>query len=603
MMRLLLLTAVAALAALPSAAQVAEPLFVHRAATAAVSGSVPADGRAAIVRRAEVGLRIDRLFAAQGAAARVFLDTGEHAWTARFERLDTDAAGFRSWVGAIENIPDSHVVVTERDGFVSGLINAIGTTYQIRTDVPGSYVLEEVDITRLGDERDPVAIAGSGAPHLDAMDVAADDGSTIDVLMLYTPSARAQRGGTASIESLISQIISDTNTAFARSGMLPRVRLVATAREIAIVEAPACSPSTDVACGMSADLATLRTQAAPLRDELRADLVQLLVNSPDLSTCGVGYLLSPPGSSSFPAYSVADIACAAQYTPTHEMGHNMGAHHAPEDGAYGGWTDFARGFKDSVRQFRTVMAYGCESVSCGRILNLSNPTVGFNGGPTGTGTQDNSRSLNEAAFTVANFRQALPPPTITPPHAPTGLRSSVVGNAVTVAWDAVLSDGGIVQSSAASGYVLQVGSVPGAANLFNASTGSATSASGMAADGVYYWRVIAMNSAGASSPSAEAQFIVGTPCIAPSAPRNFIFGVTGSHVTLAWTPPATGSGPVSYIGEVGSAAGLADLLVAPVGPVTSVGTPAPAGTYFVRVRAQNACGTSAPSNEQVITVP
>jgi hypothetical protein len=37
--------------------------------------------------------------------------------------------------------------------------------------------------------------------------------------------------------------------------------------------------------------------------------------------------------------------------------------------------------------------------------------------------------------------------------------------------------------------------------------------------------------------------------------------------------------------------------------VTSVGTPAPPGTYFVRIRAQNACGTSAPSNEQAITVP
>jgi hypothetical protein len=160
-------------------------------------------------------------------------------------------------------------------------------------------------------------------------------------------------------------------------------------------------------------------------------------------------------------------------------------------------------------------------------------------------------------------------------------------------WDAVT----------ATEYFLQVGTLPGAANVFFASTGSATSAAGLLPDGNYFWRVIAVNLAGSSGPSVEAQFVVGSPCITPSAPRAFIFGVTGQTVTLAWTPPATGSGPVNYIVEAGSAPGFANLLVAPVGALTAVGTPAPPGTYFVRVRAQNGCGTSAPSNEQSITVP
>jgi peptidyl-Asp metalloendopeptidase len=591
--RSLLVSILVTLGAQTAAAQVAEPLFVHRTAIAADAVQAPISGRAAVLSRVQVGVQIDRLFASPGVALRVLLNTGDQTWTARFERLDTDAAGFRSWVGGIDGISDSHVVFTERNGVVSGLINAGGVTYQVRTDGSESYLLERIDVSRLGDERDPVTAPDPPQSSLEAESLAADNSGTIDVLMLYTPSARAQRGGTESIESLVSQIISDTNTALARSAVITRVRLVA-AREFSIIESAT----------MGTDLTTLETKAAPLRDQLHADLVQLLVHSPDLSTCGIGYLLKSLTSTNFPAYSVADIACAAQYTPTHEMAHNMGSNHAPEDGATGALFAYSNGFKDPVHGFRTIMAFECFAGSCPRILNFSNPRVTYSGQPTGTADRrDNARSLSEAAFTVANFRRADPPSTLTPPGAPTGLRSVVAGNSVTAAWDAVSSDGPAFPSSAATEYFVQVGTSTGAANVYFASTGSATAAAGMLADGIYFWRVMAVNLAGASPPSEEAQFTVGVPCLAPSAPRHFIFGISGNHVTLAWTPPASGSAPVSFIVEVGSESGSANQVVAPVGPVTSIGTAAPPGIYFVRVRAENACGTSTPSNEQVITVP
>ena len=593
MIRCLLITIVMTIAAQPAAAQGAAPLFVHRAAAAADAFQVSMGVRAEIVSRVYVGMQIDRLFGPQGVASRILLNAADQVWTARFERLDTDASGFRSWVGSIEGIADSHVVFTERHGVVSGLINAVGTTYQIRTEVPGTYILERVEVSRLGNEREPVAVHDAvGAAEAvdrydDAAPVARDDGTTIDVLMLYTPSARAQRGGTASIESLVSQIISDTNTAFARSGIHARVRLIA-AVEVAVDEAPT----------MFSDLTAISAsaQVRRLRDAARADLVQLLVNSPDLSACGVGHLLTAQNAADFPAYSVADIACAAQYTSTHEMGHNLGSHHAPEDGAFGALFDYSYGFKDATHSFRTVMAYDCPMTSCGRILNFSNPQATHNGGATGTQWQDNARSINDAAPVVANFRLAVLPPTDLPLTPPGNLRSSVIGNHVTVWWDGF--------QSADTAYLLQVGTSPGTADVLNLSVdGAVRSAAGVVAGGTYFWRVFAVSAGGPSTPSAEAQFTVGAPCLAPAAPRDFVFGVTGSHVTLAWTPPATGSADVSYIVEAGSAAGLANLLVAPTGPVTAVATPAPPGIYFVRVRAQNACGISTPSNEQVIMVP
>ena len=585
---------VAALATTPAAAQPPEELFVHRSdATTRTQAAQAAPGRFdAITSRARIEIRIDALFdRPTGVAAQIVLNAGLHSWTALHERVDVDAAGFRSWVGRLDGIQDSHVVFTERAGVVSGLINAVGVTYQVRSDGPGTHLLESVDTDRLPHDADPVVSTANVA--LDDPGVAvSDDASTIDVLILYTPAARAQRGSTAAVEGLASQVISDTNTAFARSGIVPRVRLVGT-REFARLEAP----------NMSSDLAALRSspEARALRDAARADLVQLLVSSPDQSACGVGYLLTSLSDTNFDAYSVADVACAAQYTPTHELGHNMGSNHAPEDAASGALFPYSYGYKDPARGFRTVMAYSCTGVPCPRVPNFSNPAVFLNGATTGTSSQNNARSINEAAFTIANFRQSMPSPgTITPPGTPTGLRSEIVGSNVTIAWDPVLAET-VSQPSAASAYILQAGTDPTVANLYNGSVGAVTSVSGTLLPGTYFWRVIAINSAGQSAPSPIMQFVIGA-CAPPSPPSNFTFAIEGRNVTLAWNA-ATGPGLVTYAVEAGSAPTLTNLLVAGVGAQTAVATSAPPGTYYVRVRAQNACGTSAASNEQIIVVP
>ncbi len=108
-----------------------------------------------------------------------------------------------------------------------------------------------------------------------------------------------------------------------------------------------------------------------------------------------------------------------------------------------------------------------------------------------------------------------------------------------------------------------------------------------------------MNSAGVGPASAELQLLVGCAG-APPAPAGLIQSVAGGVVTLAWNAVAGVSG---YVVEVGLSPGVVNLS-APVGPgTTSVSGAAPSGTYFVRVRAQNACGLSGPSNQVVVVVP
>jgi hypothetical protein len=247
------------------------------------------------------------------------------------------------------------------------------------------------------------------------------------------------------------------------------------------------------------------------------------------------------------------------------------------------------------------MAYAISGSFPPRIPNFSIPGVAHNGGPTGTATQNNALSVNNAALAVANFRQATAT-IVTPPGPPTGLTAAVNGLNATLSWNPVLAD--LTWSpSAATGYILQVGTAPGVYNLLTLPVGNATSVSGSAPAGTYFWRVVGTNSAGVGAPSAEASFSLG--CTPPGAPQNLTHSVgAGRIVSLSWSAPATGGGPFSYTIDAGSGPGLTNILSAPVGGTTALSVAAPPGVYYVRVRAANACAaTSPPSNERMIVVP
>jgi Matrixin len=91
---------------------------------------------------------------------------------------------------------------------------------------------------------------------------------------------------------------------------------------------------------------------------------------------------------------------------------------------------------------------------------------------------------------------------------------------------------------------------------------------------------------------------------APGPPRSLTVSSIGATVFLAWSAPAAGGAPGAYVIEAGSAAGLTNLANFSTGGVATsyssggVGN----GTYYVRIRAQNAAGISAASNEAILVV-
>jgi hypothetical protein len=86
-----------------------------------------------------------------------------------------------------------------------------------------------------------------------------------------------------------------------------------------------------------------------------------------------------------------------------------------------------------------------------------------------------------------------------------------------------------------------------------------------------------------------------------SPPVNLAFSLSGSTLTLRWTPPAVGV-PTGYVIEIGSSPGAADLGSVRTGPAITYVTTIPTGVrFYVRVRATDASGTSNPSNEVVVS--
>ena len=94
----------------------------------------------------------------------------------------------------------------------------------------GTYVIRQIDessLPPLGEPLEPPLspLSPRDAPA-EADDVPSDDGSEIDVMVVYTPLAKHREGGRAAIEALIDLFVAETNQAYANSGVTHRIRLV-----------------------------------------------------------------------------------------------------------------------------------------------------------------------------------------------------------------------------------------------------------------------------------------------------------------------------------------------------------------------------------------
>jgi hypothetical protein len=117
----------------------------------------------------------------------------------------------------------------------------------------------------------------------------------------------------------------------------------------------------------------------------------------------------------------------------------------------------------------------------------------------------------------------------------------------------------------------------------------------------YSFRVCAVDATGVNRCSTVT--ITTAPretCTTVATPTGLTAVANGSTVTVSWN---RSPGATSYMLEAGTAPGTSNVFNGDVGDVNSLTAPGvPAGTYYLRVRARNACGTSPLSSDVPLTI-
>jgi hypothetical protein len=483
--------------------------------------------------------------------------------TIDLERVEQRGANNYSWIGTVRGSEKSHAILTVVNGVMAGSITTFdggtrtGATYDIQSSAGATQMLRQLDPAAFPPDHPPGSqlfhapsqrktIASSNLPDVTpkAATASADSGSTIDVLVVYS-NQTASAAGTA-IGAQIQSAVDAANTAYANSGVTTRLRLVHYEQVI-----------YDESGDYNTDLNRLTNagdgymdNVPSLRNTYGADLVSLFVENPQY--CGLAWV----GPNASYAFSVVNRSCATgNLSFAHELAHNFGALHDPYVDPSTSPYAYGHGLTNPVGAWRTVMAYNDACVaagtSCARIAYFSNANMTYGGAALGsTSTSDNTRVINNNAYTVANFRASASPGctyTLSPASASVPAASSTSSFAVTAgagcAWNAA-SNASWLTISTGSGTTdsgtlyYSVAANTGPARVGNITIGSQGFTVNQAT-GCTYALSPSSASVSASGGSANFSFATGAGCA-------WTVSSGASWLTVTSPGNGTGSATVSY---------------------------------------------------------
>ena len=261
-------------------------------------------------------------------------------------------------------------------------------------------------------------------PTVPANHAMTDDGSEVDVLVIYTAQARRMAGGHRAMLAEIDHDVAWTNEAYAVSDVVHRVHLVGA------VETDYWEQSRldDIGHLIGRDDGHM-DEVHTLRDSLAADVVVLKTTNGGLAT-----RLTSLDASGWSPRAFATVPVGILNRFAHQLGHVMGVddHRGAfkSTGKIGLFSRFdgvdhraadlpfpyshgyvLTGIRHSEGyEYSTIMAGG------GSLPRFSNPRQRFRGVPLGVpgdepmggldGPADAARSMNETRFLVANYRQS-----------------------------------------------------------------------------------------------------------------------------------------------------------------------------------------------------
>ena len=282
---------------------------------------------------------------------------------------------------------------------------------------------------------DKVGIAQTNHAHSLSRKLYDDNGGNLDVMVVWTAKSECRNYGLSagctlsadtesSMLARINLAISETNAAYAATGINTELLLVHAYRHPTYVETSFSSSLSEIRSG---SISGVRAN----RSTYGADLVALIID--DSAYCGLAYI----GPSSLFMYSVTAWNCATgYYSFGHEIGHNLGLWHDRGTSHACRTSNYNYGYRDPSGNFRTVLAYSCRTgqcdnnsaSSCTRINRYSTPDYTWTGLPLGTSGENNSQAINDVRVEVAGYythvTTSTGSPTASPVASPTSSPTS-----------------------------------------------------------------------------------------------------------------------------------------------------------------------------------
>jgi len=324
-------------------------------------------------------------------------------FTAVLDRAEGGTPNDFHWIGHIDGVKYSEVILVVEDEVMAGSVEIPGYSYQVQYAGNGVHVIYQINPKALLKEADPVKVEQGGTTL--AVAVGNETGSMIDIMIVYSPAAREGANGTAGINTLIDQAVELTNESYSNSWVNQRLRLVYRGE---VDYAETGNADTDLARLQNPSDGYM-DEVHTLRDIYGADDVALIVNTLDYA--GMGYLMTSLSNSfqSSAFFVVRRDQAVGNKSYPHELGHNMGAGHDWYPAEHQGLYDYSHGYVEPGKTWRTIMAYPDACNWCQRITYWSNPDKSYYGIPMGVPegsyhAADNHKTLNNTAYTVANFR-------------------------------------------------------------------------------------------------------------------------------------------------------------------------------------------------------
>lgn len=183
------------------------------------------------------------------------------------------------------------------------------------------------------------------------------------------------------------------------------------------------------------------------------------------------------------------------------------------------------------------------------------------------------------------------------PVAPGDLTAEIVGSTVALRWNTAPL--GFPPSS----FIVEAGSGAGRTDIAALPVATTTFTATGVPPGTYYVRVRAVTPLGTSGPTADLAISVGSAsCTSPPATPAFLYSEADGSDVGVLIGVGAGALPTSWVLEAGSGPGRSDLATVNLASNRVEFSGIPAGLYFLRARARNDCGTTAPSAEFVLNV-